>query len=154
VHNAFNPDLTRLPFAPFDSTPEVFDNDIFKQALLGKCLVPFDCFLAETEPYKGFVQQFAKDENAFLNQYSESFNFFLSFSDSQLSDLPLNLTIKAVPQRKPAPVPAPAPAPRRAPVPKAPAPAPKRLPVPAPKRHPVPAPKPHHLERRAGCPFA
>ncbi|RKO87411.1 hypothetical protein BDK51DRAFT_43235 [Blyttiomyces helicus] len=40
AHAAHNPQLTNEEFAPFDSTPTVFDKDIFKQVLNGKRLIP------------------------------------------------------------------------------------------------------------------
>jgi L-ascorbate peroxidase len=34
-------------FLPFDETPGVFDNDIFKKVLMGDCPLPSDCMIAE-----------------------------------------------------------------------------------------------------------
>ncbi|RKO89289.1 hypothetical protein BDK51DRAFT_38566 [Blyttiomyces helicus] len=52
VHAANHPHLTSLEFDAFDDTPGVFDNDIFKQTLKGNCKIPFDCLLAQNEPFK------------------------------------------------------------------------------------------------------
>ncbi|RKO92293.1 hypothetical protein BDK51DRAFT_43127 [Blyttiomyces helicus] len=80
VHAANNPDLTNEEFSAFDFTPEVFDNDIFKQVINGDCRIPFDCFLAQNEPYKSFVQLYASDQDAFFEAYADAYGFMTTFN--------------------------------------------------------------------------
>ncbi|RKO88230.1 heme peroxidase [Blyttiomyces helicus] len=81
VHGANNPHLTSLEFAPFDFTPTVFDNDIFKQVLAGDCRIPFDCFMAQNEPFKTFVELFANDQDAFFTAYADAYQFMETFNN-------------------------------------------------------------------------
>ncbi|RKO88293.1 hypothetical protein BDK51DRAFT_38037 [Blyttiomyces helicus] len=83
-------------FAPFDSTPGVFDNDVFEQTLKGNCRIPLDYFLAQNEPYKSFVKLYASDPHAFVKSYSQAFAFMGSFNPATQFDgglfHPLDLT--------------------------------------------------------------
>ncbi|RKO86268.1 heme peroxidase [Blyttiomyces helicus] len=82
VHAANSPNLTTEDFAPFDSTPTVFDNNVFKQTLAGNCRIPFDCFLAQNETYRPFVERFAANQTAFFESYVQAFNFMMLFNEN------------------------------------------------------------------------
>ena len=73
VHKAISPTLTNETFVPFDDTPGIFDNDVFKQTLAGKCPVPVDCQIANDPALRPIVQLYAKDQDAFFKQYVISF---------------------------------------------------------------------------------
>ncbi|ORY44495.1 heme peroxidase [Rhizoclosmatium globosum] len=94
AHAAISPLLTSKTFAPFDKTPGVFDNDIFKQTLAGNCLVPLDCKMAADATLRPYVQQYANDQNAFFAQYSISFAKLLALTGSKLSaPVGVNITV-------------------------------------------------------------
>ncbi|KAJ3267185.1 hypothetical protein HDU77_005388 [Chytriomyces hyalinus] len=93
AHAAISPNVTKEKFEPFDRTPGVFDNDIFKRVLDGKCVVPIDCAFAKDPELLPYIQQYAKDENAFFTQYAISFEKMLNLSPSSLSD-PVAIMIK------------------------------------------------------------
>ncbi|KAJ3072783.1 L-ascorbate peroxidase 3 [Podochytrium sp. JEL0797] len=94
AHAAISPSLTSAPFAPFDSTPGVFDNDIFKKVLLGRCVVPLDCAFAQDPTLLPYIQQFATSQNAFFAQYAISFEKMLALTKSVLSmPVAINITI-------------------------------------------------------------
>eukprot|EP00842_Homolaphlyctis_polyrhiza_P003067 jgi/Hompol1/3761/HPOL_003355-RA len=59
MHGAVTPQLTNKSFVPFDTTPGVFDNDIFKRHLAGQC-------------------------NAFFQQYAISFAKLIGQTSSPL----------------------------------------------------------------------
>jgi hypothetical protein len=46
IHGRHSPTLTDKEFVPFDDTPGVFDNNVFKKVLAGYCPVPVDCDIA------------------------------------------------------------------------------------------------------------
>jgi catalase (peroxidase I) len=74
AHSVISPHATNKSFAPFDATPGVFDNDIFKQLLQGKCILNIDCGIGKDPEMKDIIELFAKDQDAFFQQYAESFN--------------------------------------------------------------------------------
>ncbi|KAI9333443.1 heme peroxidase [Obelidium mucronatum] len=94
AHKAISPALTNETFAPFDSTPGVFDNDIFKKVLAGKCIVPLDCAFAADSTLLPYIKQFSTDQDAFFAQYAISFQKMLSLTASTLSaPVPVNITV-------------------------------------------------------------
>ncbi|KAJ3030707.1 UNVERIFIED_CONTAM: hypothetical protein HDU68_008096 [Siphonaria sp. JEL0065] len=94
AHAAISPSLTNQTFAPFDATPGVFDNDIFKQVLLGKCIVPLDCSFATDSTLLPYIQKFATDQTAFFAQYATSFQKMLGLTASTLSaPVAVNITV-------------------------------------------------------------
>ncbi|KAJ1341781.1 hypothetical protein BSLG_003676 [Batrachochytrium salamandrivorans] len=48
--------VTNKTFVPFDLTPGVFDNDVFKRVLQGICAVPVDCDIANDPELRPIVQ--------------------------------------------------------------------------------------------------
>lgn len=86
IHRKISPDLfvnvndLSVDYIPFDTTPGVFDNDIFKQTLNGKCPLPFDCQIAKDPNMRPIVQKFATDQAAFFDQFQKSFEKILAFS--------------------------------------------------------------------------
>lgn len=56
VHGAISPTITKEKFVPFDDTPGVFDNDVFKQTLAGKCAIPVDCAIAQDPELRPFIE--------------------------------------------------------------------------------------------------
>nr|KAJ3410578.1 L-ascorbate peroxidase 3 [Polyrhizophydium stewartii] len=73
VHGAITPEITNKPFVPFDTTPGVFDNDVFKRSLAGKCVLPVDCSIAKDATLRPIVEKYANDQQAFFTQYAISF---------------------------------------------------------------------------------
>ncbi|KAI8617205.1 heme peroxidase [Chytriomyces sp. MP71] len=86
AHAVISPNITKADFEPFDNTPGVFDNDIFKQVLAGKCVIPIDCAFAKDPELLPYIQQFAKDQSAFFAQYAISFEKMLNLNRANLSD--------------------------------------------------------------------
>jgi catalase (peroxidase I) len=74
AHSAISPHATNKTFAPFDTTPGVFDNDVFKQMLMGRCVLNIDCAIGKDPEMRDIVETFAKDQDAFFQQYAKSFN--------------------------------------------------------------------------------
>jgi hypothetical protein len=62
-------------YAPFDSTPDVFDNQIFVQLMNNpnNCTLRIDCMLFQEPSLNSVALSFAKDQNAFFQQYAISF---------------------------------------------------------------------------------
>ncbi|KAJ3289007.1 hypothetical protein HK104_007813 [Borealophlyctis nickersoniae] len=85
VHGAISPNITKETFVPFDNTPGVFDNDVFKQTLAGNCALPVDCEIAQDPELKPFIQLWASNETAFFNQYAQSFEKLMALTSSPLS---------------------------------------------------------------------
>ncbi|RKO90024.1 heme peroxidase [Blyttiomyces helicus] len=85
IHAANNPALTSEPFVPFDSTPGVFDNDVFKQVLKGYCPLPFDCEMAEDPAIRPTIKTFAVNQSLFFKAYSMAFEKFLNLTVSPLT---------------------------------------------------------------------
>ncbi|KAI8611434.1 heme peroxidase [Chytriomyces sp. MP71] len=92
AHAAISPLLTNKTFVPFDSTPGIFDNDVFKQVLAGNCVNPFDCTMARNADLKPYVQLYASNQTAFFTQYQASFEKMLALTASPLSQ-PIHLNI-------------------------------------------------------------
>ncbi|KAH6574044.1 hypothetical protein BASA61_003663 [Batrachochytrium salamandrivorans] len=78
VHGAISPLVTNKTFVPFDLTPGVFDNDVFKRVLQGICAVPVDCDIANDPELRPIVQLYATDQQAFFKQYATSFAKLIS----------------------------------------------------------------------------
>ncbi|RKO90805.1 heme peroxidase [Blyttiomyces helicus] len=104
VHGANNPALTNETFLPFDSTPGIFDNDVFKQVLDGYCPLPVDCEMAADPEIRSTIQSvrpllciyhppslfygipsLAADESFFFASYSTAFEKFLNLTVSPLT---------------------------------------------------------------------
>ena len=92
VHKAISPTLTNQDFTPFDDTPGVFDNNVFKKALEGKCALKLDCDIANDPDTRPFVQLYASDQNAFFKQYAESFPKMIGLTSSKL-DPPIDIKV-------------------------------------------------------------
>ncbi|KAK5665555.1 hypothetical protein QVD99_007901 [Batrachochytrium dendrobatidis] len=73
IHAANSPQLTNKSYIPFDTTPGVFDNDVFIRVLAGHCPVPVDCDIANDPELRPIVQRYAADQKAFFDQYAISF---------------------------------------------------------------------------------
>jgi cytochrome c peroxidase len=58
AHRENSPSLTDQPFVPFDDTPGIFDNNIFKFSLQGKCIIQFDCDVANDPELRPIVQRY------------------------------------------------------------------------------------------------
>ena len=57
AHAAISPNFTNATFAPFDDTPGVFDNHIFKNILAGDCVLKVDCAMMQVPELVPFIQQ-------------------------------------------------------------------------------------------------
>ncbi|KAI8923967.1 heme peroxidase [Entophlyctis helioformis] len=96
VHGAISPDITKKKFVPFDSTPGVFDNDVFKKTLAGICALPLDCEIAKDPKLRPLVERYANDQNAFFAQYAISFEKLLAQTRSPLMPaVPLMISVHA-----------------------------------------------------------
>ncbi|KAJ3072781.1 L-ascorbate peroxidase 3 [Podochytrium sp. JEL0797] len=93
AHKAITPSITNETFTPFDTTPGVFDNDIFKQVLAGKCVVPLDCLFPKVPELREVIINFANNQTAFFEQYAISLDKMMNLTTSTLSD-PLSIMIK------------------------------------------------------------
>ncbi|KAJ3072782.1 hypothetical protein HDU98_002942 [Podochytrium sp. JEL0797] len=93
ARKAISPTVTNETFAPFDDTPGVFDNHIFKQVLTGKCILPIDCAFAKIPALRSIIQSFANNQSAFFEQYAISLDKMLNLTTSTLSD-PIAIIIK------------------------------------------------------------
>ena len=92
IHKAISPDFTNQDFTPFDDTPGIFDNNVFKKSLEGKCALKLDCDIANDPDIRPFVQLYASDQNAFFNQYAESFPKLTGLTNSNL-DQPIDINV-------------------------------------------------------------
>jgi catalase (peroxidase I) len=92
VHKAISPNLTDKEFAPFDDTPGVFDNHVFKRSLEGNCALQVDCEIARDPDTRPFVELFASDQEAFFKQYAESFPKMIDLTTSNL-DPPMDIKV-------------------------------------------------------------
>lgn len=93
LHGRHSPTLTDKEFVPFDDTPGVFDNNVFKKTLIGYCPVPVDCDIANDPEMRPFVELFARDQNAFFNQYAISFQKLIELSPVPLDSNPTVLKV-------------------------------------------------------------
>ncbi|KAI8609047.1 heme peroxidase [Chytriomyces sp. MP71] len=57
----------------FDTTPGIFDNDIFIQTLKGNCRLNTDCNIAKDPELRPYVELFACNQTAFFEQYPKSY---------------------------------------------------------------------------------
>lgn len=92
VHKAISPTLTDKDFAPFDDTPGVFDNQVFKKSLAGQCTLQVDCDIANDPDTRPFVELYASDQEAFFKQYAESFPKMIDLTTSNL-DPPIDIKV-------------------------------------------------------------
>jgi hypothetical protein len=72
VHGKITPRITNDTFVPFDTTPGIFDNNIFKLVLENKCVLPIDCKLGQEPGLLPYVRLYSEDQNAFFEQYAKS----------------------------------------------------------------------------------
>lgn len=84
VHKAISPSLTNQDFAPFDDTPGIFDNNVFKKSLNGQCTLQLDCDIAKDPDTRPFVELYAADQEAFFKQYAESFPKMVGLTTANL----------------------------------------------------------------------
>ena len=84
AHGKISPHITNSTLLPFDSTPGVFDNDIFKALLDGKCRLRVDCGIANDPDMLPFVQLYANDQEAFFKQFVISFQKMISLGKDQV----------------------------------------------------------------------
>ncbi|KAI8902261.1 heme peroxidase [Globomyces pollinis-pini] len=73
VHSFNSPKVTNESFIPFDDTPGIFDNHVFKFALKGQCALKIDCDIASDPALRPIVQKFANSQQEFFKQYQISF---------------------------------------------------------------------------------
>jgi L-ascorbate peroxidase len=92
IHGKNSPSLTSKPFVPFDDTPGIFDNNVFKKTLEGYCPVPIDCEIANDPALRPLVQRYADDQQAFFDQYAFSFRKLIDQTSSPLGQ-PQSLNI-------------------------------------------------------------
>ncbi|KAI8901267.1 heme peroxidase [Globomyces pollinis-pini] len=78
VHQKISPHATKKKFEPFDNTPGVFDNDIFKNMMKGKCILNIDCGIMKDPELIPLVKLYAEDQQKFFDQYSISFQKMLN----------------------------------------------------------------------------
>ena len=69
AHGAITPKITNETFIPFDTTPGVFDNNIFKQVLTGNCVLPIDCAMKNDTDLLSLIKLYIYDEFKFLNEF-------------------------------------------------------------------------------------
>ena len=84
IHGKNTPALTSKPFVPFDDTPGIFDNNVFKKTLEGYCPVPMDCEIAKDPILRPLVEKYANDQQAFFDQYAISFTKLIDQTSSTL----------------------------------------------------------------------
>ncbi|RKO83190.1 heme peroxidase [Blyttiomyces helicus] len=96
VHKAISPKFTNETFTPFDNTPGVFDNDVFKHVTTGRCALPIDCRFAEDATLGPIMRNYAQNETAFFTQYALSFEKLLNLTTSPLLPaVPLTIPLHA-----------------------------------------------------------
>ncbi|KAJ3334064.1 hypothetical protein HDU76_011588 [Blyttiomyces sp. JEL0837] len=93
AHSAITPKFATQDFVPFDTTPGVFDNDIFKQVLQGNCVLPIDCAFAKDANLLPYIQLYATNQTSFFVQYSQSLQKLMELTTSPLSANPIPLEI-------------------------------------------------------------
>ncbi|KAI9350505.1 heme peroxidase [Zopfochytrium polystomum] len=87
AHKAITPKVTNETFVPFDSTPGVFDNDIFKKVLDNKCVLPIDCLFATDTELLPYIKLYAANQTAFFDQYAVSLQKMMELTTSSLGDV-------------------------------------------------------------------
>ncbi|KAJ3382941.1 L-ascorbate peroxidase 3 [Entophlyctis sp. JEL0112] len=95
AHGAVSPHITHQTIKPFDTTPGIFDNDIFKQLLAGNCVLNVDCAIAADPTMRPIVQKFAENQTAFFEQYSLSFPKLVTVGQSGLSQFHVDISVHA-----------------------------------------------------------
>ncbi|KAJ3406404.1 hypothetical protein CcCBS67573_g01078 [Chytriomyces confervae] len=83
AHKFISPHLTDKKFQPFDSTPGVFDNVVFQDALNGKCVTRVDCGIIKDPEMKPFIELYASSQDAFFKQYVESFEKMVNLGQNR-----------------------------------------------------------------------
>ena len=87
VHTENSPEITKKEFIPFDDTAGIFDNHVFNFTLKGNCAVKIDCDIANDPELRPIVERFARDQNAFFEQYAISFAKMVEQTSSVLGDV-------------------------------------------------------------------
>jgi hypothetical protein len=101
AHGAITPKITNETFIPFDTTPGVFDNNIFKQVLTGNCVLPIDCAMKEDTNLLSLIKLYADNETAFFHDYALAFNILTELTtQANYSDY-FNLSIPTHPNLLP-----------------------------------------------------
>lgn len=77
----------------FDATPGVFDNDVFKRALNGSCVIQIDCDMAKDRTLRPLVQKYASDQNAFFTAFKAAYAKMMRQTPSKLTSAPQTLKI-------------------------------------------------------------
>ncbi|KAJ3196826.1 hypothetical protein HK101_007546 [Irineochytrium annulatum] len=82
AHGGVTPSVTSLDFQPFDDTPTVFDNNIFKKLLANPrdCVLPIDCNMAQDPDLQFLLRAWAQDESSFFSAYHSAFLQMMSFN--------------------------------------------------------------------------
>ncbi|KAJ3193679.1 hypothetical protein HK101_004383 [Irineochytrium annulatum] len=80
AHAAITPSATNKTFAPFDTTPQIFDNDIFVRMTRGECLLNVDCQLMNDPDLHDSIRLFASNQSAFFDAYVVSMTKMLEFN--------------------------------------------------------------------------
>ncbi|KAJ3404214.1 hypothetical protein CcCBS67573_g05938 [Chytriomyces confervae] len=95
AHKAISPHLTDQKFQPFDSTPGIFDNVVFQDALKGKCVTRVDCGIIKDPEMKPLIELYASNQDAFFKQYVESFEKMVNLGQktSELSSVALDIEV-------------------------------------------------------------
>jgi peroxidase len=65
--------LTNLTFVPNDITPTIFDNQYYRDILMGKGLFGIDSSISRDPRTAPIVRQFAIDQNYFFKVFSSAF---------------------------------------------------------------------------------
>ncbi|KAJ3110498.1 hypothetical protein HDU96_006523 [Phlyctochytrium bullatum] len=73
AHKAISPHLNIPAFQPFDTTPGIFDNDIFKQLLDNRCVTNIDCAIAADPDMIPHIRRFAGDQAAFFKAFESAY---------------------------------------------------------------------------------
>ncbi|KAJ3250963.1 Cytosolic seryl-tRNA synthetase [Chytriomyces hyalinus] len=95
AHKLISPHLTDKKFQPFDSTPGVFDNVVFQDALNGKCVTRVDCGIIKDPEMKPLIELYASSQDAFFKQYVESFEKMVNLGQNRtkLSSAALDIEV-------------------------------------------------------------
>lgn len=83
LHRANAGTVTNQEFQPFDGTPGVFDNDVFKRALEGDCALHIDCQIAFDKELRPFVEQYANSQPQFFRDYTIAYQKMMGMTPSR-----------------------------------------------------------------------
>ncbi|KAI8851414.1 heme peroxidase [Chytridium lagenaria] len=84
--------VTLETFLPFDDTPGVFDNNVFKKILQNRCVLKIDCAFGTDPELLPLITLYATNQSAFFEQYATSFTKMMSLTSSPLNP-PIDLNI-------------------------------------------------------------